>query len=110
MEFAIPPPQLPEHTYLHPNPRSHYERYPADSRNTHSHMRFDQINEDLASMYGGRGSPVRRPSMKNLDTNWRHQSYKASMKHNSLESNAVFWLGEGEEEAYKVFKWPESKL
>jgi hypothetical protein len=105
-----PPPQLPEHPYLHLNPRSHYERYPSDSRSTHSHMRFDQINEDVASIYGGRGSPVRRPSIKNLDTNWRHQSYKASMKHNSLESNAVFLLGEGEEEDYKVFKWPESKL
>jgi hypothetical protein len=68
----FPPPQLPGHPYLHPNTRSYHERYPADLRSTHSHMRFDQINEDVASMYGGRGSPVRRASIKNLDTNWKH--------------------------------------
>ena len=104
-----PPPKLPEHAFLHPNPRSHYEKYPDDSRSTHSHMRFDPIDEDTASMYKSRALPVRKPSIKLSETSWRHQSYKASMKHSSLESNAVFLTGEGEEEAYTLFRWPELK-
>jgi hypothetical protein len=72
-------------------------------------MRFDPIDENAASIYRSRESPVRRPSIKNMETKWRHQSYKASMKHNSLESNAVFLAGEGEEEAYMLFRWPELK-
>lgn len=72
-------------------------------------MRFDPINEDAASMYRSSELPVRRPSIKNMETSWRHQSYKASMKHNSLESNAFFLAGEGEEEAYMLFRWPKLK-